>query len=440
MDADNTPGPDLADLLAARPEFHMHAQDGLCFELVPLNEIADEFGTPVWVYGAHTIRRRYNALVSAFATRGLAPHIHYAVKANDHLAILSLLHGAGAGADVVSLGEFMRARAAGIPPVDIVFSGVGKSEAELASVLASGIGQINVESEEELEMLSAVAAGMGRIARITLRMNPDVDAGTHSKITTGRADDKFGIAERDITALYGYAATLPGIEPVGLALHIGSQITDPTPYEKAYRKTATMVKQLREMRLPVSVLDLGGGLGIGYQDEPGLSPEVFAGVVYESVGGLGLRLMLEPGRYLVGPSGMLLASVILQKRSPGKRFVVLDAAMNDLIRPALYGAWHGVLPVSPVDFQKETTPADVVGPICESGDSFASGRPLPPLRPGARVAILDAGAYGAVMSSPYNARPRAAAVLIDTGRVHLITPRQEVQDLWRDEIVPAGIV
>jgi diaminopimelate decarboxylase len=428
--------PTIADLLAARPALAMHAQDGLCFEDVPLNAIADAHGTPVWVYGAGTLRARYAALARAFAEAGLAPHIHYAVKANDHLAILSLLRAAGAGADVVSLGEFLRAQKAGVAAADIVFSGVGKSRAEMAAALAAGIGQINVESAEELRTLSEIAAGIGKTARIVLRVNPDVDAGTHAKITTGRADNKFGIAAAEIPALYAHAASLAGIEPVGLALHIGSQILSPAPYSAAYAKAAALVRTLRAAGQSVSVLDLGGGLGIGYQDEPGISLAAFANAVRQQVGELEVKLLLEPGRYLVGPAGLLLASVTLQKQAGPKRFVVLDAAMNDLIRPALYDSYHGILPVSAVEFVSPVSAAEVVGPVCETGDTFAADRLLPGFSEGSRVALLDAGAYGAVMSSPYNARPRAAAVLIDGGKFDLITPRQQLEDLWADERLP----
>jgi diaminopimelate decarboxylase len=374
----------------------MHAQDGLCFEGVPLN----------------------------------------AIKANDHLAILSTLSEMGAGADVVSLGEFLRARKAGIAAADIVFSGVGKTGEEMRAALGAGIGQINVESAAELEMLSAVAAGLGTTAKIVLRVNPDVDAGTHAKITTGKADNKFGIPADEILPLYARAASLPGIAPAGLALHIGSQISSPAPYAKAYAKAAALVLALRAAGQAVDVLDLGGGLGIGYGDEPGISLTAFANMVRREVGGLGVQLLLEPGRYLVGPAGLLLASVILEKHSGAKRFVVLDAAMNDLLRPALYDAYHGILPVSAVDFLAKCTPADVVGPVCETGDIFAPARDLPVFASGARVVLLDAGAYGAVMSSTYNARPRAAAVLVDGGRKHLITPRQRTESLWADEKIP----
>jgi len=427
--------PSLADLLAARPALNMHAQDGLCFENIPLNAIADAHGTPVWVYGAATFRARYAALKTAFTEAGLAPKIHYAVKANDHLAILSLLRQQGAGADVVSQGEFLRALKAGIDPKDVVFSGVGKTGTELRAALAAGIGQINVESPAELALLSAIAAGMDKTAGIVLRMNPDVDAGTHAKITTGRADNKFGIAAHEIPALYVHAATLPGVNPVGLALHIGSQILTPAPFAAAYAKAAALIAQLRAAGQTVTTLDLGGGLGIGYRDEPGISLPAFAHMIRRETADLGVTLILEPGRYLAAPAGLLLTSVILEKTGGAKRFCVLDAAMNDLIRPAMYDSYHAILPVSPVDFQNPATQADIVGPVCETGDTFATNRALPPLKPGARLAILDCGAYGAVMSSTYNARPRAAAVLID-GMPKLITPRQTIEDLWSSERIP----
>ena len=307
---------------------------------------------------------------------------------------------------------------------------------ELAATIAAGIGQINVESAEELQMISAVACEVGRKAKVALRMNPDEDAGTHDKISTGRAEDKFGILAQDVPDLYAHAARLPGIQPVGIALHIGSQILSAEPYARAYRKANAMVRHLRAGGQKVSVLDLGGGLGIGYGDEPGISLDAFANVVNREVGALDVSLMVEPGRYLVGPAGLLLSSVILEKHSGEKRFAVLDAAMNDLARPAMYDAWHGILPVNALDFQAAVSPADVVGPICETADSFAAARMLPEMGPGARVAILDAGAYGAVMSSHYNTRPRAAAVLVDGGRFHVITPRQKLEDLWADESLP----
>lgn len=424
----------LPDLLKARPFLTMHPQAGLCFEGVALHDIAARFGTPTYVYGAHTLRARFAALHAAFAAENLPIHIHYAVKANDHLAILALFRELGAGADIVSLGEFLKARQAGLAPHNIVYSGVGKAAAELSATLAAGIGQINVESAEELEMISALASTQNMVAPVALRMNPDVDARTHAKITTGLADNKFGINAADIPSLYAHASRLPGIALRGLALHIGSQILSPTPYQQAYGKAAAMVRHLRAMDLPVEVLDLGGGLGIGYQDEPGFCARAFASVVRETCGDLNVELMMEPGRYLVGPAGLLLASVILNKQAR-KRFMVLDAAMNDLMRPALYDSWHGILPLAANAFQAPTRTTDVVGPICESSDIFAKDRLLPALELGAQVAILDAGAYGATMSNNYNARPRAAAVLVENGQARLITPRQTHAALWADELL-----
>lgn len=429
------PAPDLHDLLAIRPQLSLHPLDGLCLEGVPLQSVADQFGTPTYVYGAATIRGRFAALQDAFRAENVPMHIHYAVKANDHLAILNLFRAQGAGADVVSIGEFLRAVQAGIAPANIVYSGVGKSVYELDIALRAGVGQINVESAEEIEMISALATNLGVTAVLALRMNPDVDAKTHAKITTGRADNKFGIAASDIPELYARATTLPGLKIAGIAMHIGSQILSIEPYRLAYTKGAEMVRALRAAGQSVEVMDLGGGLGIGYQDEPGLSPYAFAAMVRQVFQDLNVRLMMEPGRYLIGPAGVLLASVILTKQA-GKRFVVLDAAMNDLIRPAMYDAWHGLLPLAATSFRAPTSPAEVVGPICESSDVFARDRELPTLTAGARVALLDTGAYAAVMGSSYNARPHPAAVLIDAGQSQLITPRQTHQELWQHEIVP----
>ena len=317
-----------------------------------------------------------------------------------------------------------------------MFSGVGKSVPELRAALHAGVGQINVESAEELAMLSAIASGMGVTARVALRINPDVDAGTHAKITTGRADNKFGIAYDDGVALYAHAADLPGLRPVGLALHIGSQIVSMAPYRAAYARTAELVRSLRAAGQSVEAVDCGGGLGIGYRGQPAATPEAFAGAIRAAFGGLDVRLAIEPGRWLVGPAGLLLAQVILTKTTAGRRFVVLDAAMNDLVRPAMYDAWHGIVPVSSVDAMRPAAPADIVGPVCESGDTFARARALPPLAPNARLAILDAGAYSSVMSSTYNSRPLAAQVMVDGCRWSVIRARQPVEALWDGESAP----
>jgi diaminopimelate decarboxylase len=428
--------PSIAELIAARPHLAMHAMDGLVMEDVALNGIADAVGTPCWVYSASSIRSRYEALRRALAGAGLDARIHYAVKANDHLAILRLFARAGAGADVVSAGELSRARAAGIAPEHVVFSGVGKTEQELALALREGIGLINVESGEELDMLGRAAAALGRTARVALRVNPDVDAGTHPKIATGRAADKFGIPYADAAVLYARAANLPGLTPVGLALHIGSQILATAPYRAAFGRIAELVRTLRAQGLAVHAVDCGGGLGIGYREEPAPLPEAFAGVIRATLGGLGVQIIVEPGRWLVGPAGVLLAAVVLVKQAGAARFVVLDAAMNDLVRPAMYDAWHGIVPVSATVAVQPAFPAEVTGPVCESADTFARNRDLPPLAPGARVAILDAGAYGAVMSSTYNARPLAPQVLVEGARWAVIRERQPLAALWADERMP----
>ena len=423
--------PTIAELLAARPQFSMHAMDGLLLEGVPLARIAAEAGTPVWVYSAGTMRGRLAELQAAMG--GLA-QIHYAMKANDHLAVLRLFAQGGCGADVVSEGELLRARAAGVAPEHIVFSGVGKSEREIRLALAEDIAQINIESPTELEMISGIAAAMGRTAHVALRINPDVDAGTHAKITTGRAENKFGIPYVDSAAVYARAASLPGVEPVGLALHLGSQILSMTPYRAAFARAAELIRGLRAAGQTVTRMDCGGGLGIGYRDEPVASPAALAGAMRTAFAGLGVQLMIEPGRWLVGPAGVLLASVVLVKG--GEKFVVIDAAMNDLVRPAMYDAWHAIVPVAPGNAIAATTPADIVGPVCESSDTFARNRSIPPLQAGALVAILDAGAYGAVMSSTYNARPLAPIVMIDGDRWFVIRNRQPLATMWEGEIVP----
>jgi diaminopimelate decarboxylase len=431
------PEPGVADLIAARPFLAFDALDGLMLEGVPLAAIAETLGTPAWVYSAGVMRARLAELTLALAglrAAGLRAHVHYAVKANDHLAVLRVFAAGGAGADVVSEGELRRARLAGIAGDHIVFSGVGKSAAEIRLGLAEGIAQFNVESAAELDSISAIATAMGRVARVALRINPDVDAGTHAKITTGRADNKFGIPYADAAALYARAATLPGIEPVGLALHIGSQILTLAPYRAAYARAGELIRALRAEGLPVRRMDCGGGLGIGYGCEPGASTAAFAGALRAAFGGLELDLVVEPGRWLVGPAGVLLSRVVLVKGHD--RFVVLDAAMNDLVRPAMYDAWHGIVPLSARLALGTPTLVDIVGPVCETGDTFARGRMLPPLPAGAGVALLDVGAYGAVMSSTYNARPEAPIAMVDGDRWAVIRARQTYEQLWAGEQVP----
>ncbi len=427
--------PSPAELIAARPHLSRHAFDGLLVEDVPLATIASALGTPTHVYSEAAIRRRYAALSTALQATRLDTHIRYAVKANDHLAILRLLGGLGAGADVVSEGELARALEAGIPAERIVFSGVGKSRHELVRALASRIDQINVESAEELAELSRIASGLGHTARVALRVNPDVDARTHAKITTGRGQDKFGIPAADIPGLYAHAATLPGIRPVGLALHIGSQIMTLAPFRESFAVLASLAEGIRAAGLPLDRLDCGGGLGVAYANEPAPSPEGLAGALAASFRRPGLALLLEPGRWLLAHAGLLLTTVLRVKHGAERPFIVLDAGMNDLLRPALYDAWHGIVPVRPSG-DEPLAQADVVGPVCESADAFARRRPLPPLRSGELVAILDTGAYGRVMASAYNARPLAAEVIISGARWATIRSRQPLEALWADERLP----
>ncbi len=431
MDTEITgPDPTVRELIAGHPALSMHARDGLLLEEVPLAAIADALGTPCWVYGAGTIRARLAHLRRVFAPS----LVHYAVKANDHLAVLRLMALGGAGADVVSEGEMHRAIAAGIAPARIVFSGTGKTRTELAAALAAGIGQINAESPAEIDMIAAAAAATGRTARIALRINPDVAAGTLDKISTGRAGDKFGIPWNEVTDLYARAATLPWVEPMGLALHIGSQVTSTAPYRAAWGRMREIVLALRQAGQRVTRLDAGGGLGIAYRDETTVLPEALAAALRETLGDLDAETMIEPGRWLVAPAGVLLASVILTKEEG--RLVVIDAAMNDLARPAMYGAWHGIVPLDPVIATAPAKPRMVAGPICESSDIFARARPLPPLPADSRVAILDAGAYGAVMSSTYNARRLAPIAMVDGARWTTIRGRQEPAALWAGETIP----
>lgn len=428
--------PSIAELIAARPWLRYDAMDGLLLDDVPLAAIADAAGTPTWVYSAATMRARYQALTRAMTDAGLDMRIHYAVKANDSRAVLDLFAKQGAGADIVSGGELLKARHAGVPADRIVYSGVGKSAAELRLALTEGVGQINAESAEELQMLSALAVAAGKTARVALRVNPDVEAGTHEKISTGRATDKFGIPYADAAALYAHAATLPGIRPVGVATHIGSQILDLAPYRDAFARIADLVRDLRSVGHTVETVDCGGGLGINYRNDATPSPAGLAATMKGAFHNLDVRLAMEPGRWLVGPAGVLLTSVVLVKQTPHEPFVVLDAAMNDLVRPAMYEAWHGIVPISATDAVAPTRPCTVVGPICETGDTFAKSRAFPAVKPNAHVAILEAGAYGAVMSSNYNARPMAAEAWVDHGSWSVIRDRQPIETLWVRERLP----
>jgi diaminopimelate decarboxylase len=403
-------------------------------EGVSLARIAASIGTPFYVYSAASLRARYRAFAKAFAAE--RPLICFAVKANSNLAVLRLLAQQGAGADVVSEGELRRALAAGTPPTRIIFSGVGKTRGELEAALAAGIRQINIESIPELHRLSAVANARRQTAQVAIRVNPDVDALTHTKISTGRKENKFGIDIDDAVEAYGLAAALPGIEPVGLAVHIGSQLLDLAPFRRAFGRVAELVLELRGAGFAVTRLDLGGGLGIRYHAETPPEPRAYAALVREIFGTLDVDLAFEPGRALCGPSGLLVSRVVYVKDGATRRFVIIDAAMNDLIRPALYDAWHDVVPVRLPAPGAVLAPADVVGPVCETGDTFATGRDLPPLAEDDLVVLTNAGAYGAVMSSTYNSRLLVPEVLVSDDRFAVIRKRPSFAAMLEMDVVP----
>ena len=398
-------------------------------EAVNLAEVASQVGTPFYCYSSATLERHFRVFSEAFA--GEKVLVCYAMKANSNQSVLRTLAALGAGADVVSGGELKRALAAGIPPDKIVFSGVGKTEAELRAALASDILCINVESEPELELLSRLAAETGRVARISVRVNPDVDAGTHAKISTGRSENKFGIPLEHARAVYARAAKLPGIAVTGTDVHIGSQITDLSNLETAFRLLVEFVHTLRADGHTISHIDFGGGLGIPYDMEADLPPEphAYAAMVKRVAHNLGCTLMFEPGRLIVGNAGILVARVIYVKHGEAKNFVIIDAAMNDLIRPTLYEAYHDILPVTQPAPGARTIVADVVGPVCESGDYLALERKLPEPKAGDLVAIMTAGAYGAVQSGTYNTRPLVPEVLVKGNQYAVVRPRVDVDAL-----------
>jgi diaminopimelate decarboxylase len=417
------------------PDFFPYRDGELYAEAVPVARIAEAVGTPFYLYSAGALSARYRTFAEAFEP--VRPLICYAVKANSNLAVLRVFARLGAGADVVSEGELRRALAAGIPPQRIVFSGVGKTRAELEAALAAGIHQVNVESVPELQRLSAVAAARGGIARVAIRVNPDVDALTHAKIATGKRGNKFGIDIEDAGEAYRLAGELPGIEPVGLAVHIGSQTGGGLrPFREAFERLAELVIEFRQIGLVVRRVDLGGGLGIRYRDETPPGVTAYAALVRDIFTPLDLDIACEPGRVLAGPAGLLVARVIYVKEGASKRFVIVDAAMNDLIRPALYDAWHDIVPVRLPASGAVLSPADVAGPVCETGDSFASGRELPPLAEGDLVALTGAGAYGAVMSSTYNSRLLVPEVLASGSRFAVIRPRPSYDAMLGLDAVP----
>ena len=416
---------------------HFVYREGRLFaEEVPVAEIAARVGTPFYVYSAATLARHYRLFDEALAW---GPHlVCFAVKAASNIALLKLLGDMGAGMDVVSGGEYRRARAAGVPGERIVFSGVGKTREEMRLALEGGVRQLNVESEPEMRALSEVAVSLGVTAPISVRVNPDVDAKTHAKIATGKAENKFGVPIARAREVYAEAARLPGLEVVGIDVHIGSQLTELAPFEAAYAKVAELTGTLRADGHDIRRLDLGGGLGIPYarSNEVPPLPADYGALIRRTVGHLGCEIEIEPGRLIAGNAGLLVSSVIYAKEGEGRDFLILDAAMNDLIRPAMYDAWHDIVPVTEAPAGAARAPVDVVGPVCETGDTFARGRPLPPLGEGDLVAFRSAGAYGAVMAGEYNTRPLIPEVLVSGDHVAVIRARPTFDEMLARDTIP----
>ena len=414
---------------------HFGLRDGVLHaEDVPLPAIADAVGTPVYVYSSATIRRHARVLKEALDGLG-EPLIAYAVKANPNAAILATLARDGLGADVVSGGEYRRAVAAGVDPAKIVFSGVGKTAEEMRLALEGGLFQFNLESVSEAELLSEVAAGMGREAPVAFRVNPDVAAGTHAKITTGTADNKFGIPIGEAPEAYARIAALPGLRVQGVAVHIGSQLTSLAPLEAAFGKVGELIATLRAAGHAISVADLGGGLGVPYDPAlpPPPTPAAYGDMVRRVAGGWGVRLVFEPGRLIVGNAGVLLTRVIRVKPGVSHPFLVVDAAMNDLMRPALYDAWHGIEAVAP---RGGRLTANVVGPVCETGDTFAMARDMDRVEPGDLLVFRTAGAYAAAMASTYNSRPLTPEVMVNGADWAVVRERLDIEAILRRERLP----
>ncbi|TNB46472.1 diaminopimelate decarboxylase [Martelella lutilitoris] len=415
---------------------HFEYRDGVLFaEGVSIPAIAEAVGTPFYCYSTATFTRHYKVFAEAFA--GSDALVCYAVKANSNQAILKMLAGLGAGMDVVSEGELRRALAAGVAPEKIVFSGVGKTVREIDFALETGIYCFNVESEPELEVLSARASAKGLEAPVSFRINPDVDAKTHAKISTGKKENKFGIAFSRAAAVYARAAELPGIRVTGIDMHIGSQITELSPFRDAFRLMRTLVSELRAQGHAIDHVDVGGGLGIPYQfdNNPPPEPTAYAAVIREELAGLDCRIVAEPGRMIAGNAGIFVTEVIYVKDAEAKSFVIVDGAMNDLIRPTLYEAYHAIRPVVLNSKAKRMT-ADVVGPVCETGDYLALSREMGRPEPGDLLAVSTAGAYGAVQAGTYNTRLLVPEVLVDGDRYHVIRPRGSYEDLIGRDSVP----
>ena len=408
----------------------LHAED------VAIPDIAAAVGTPFYVYSRATLVRHFRLFDEAL--KGMDHLVCFAMKAASNVALLKILAQEGAGMDVVSGGEYARAKAAGVPGERIVFSGVGKTREEMRAALTGGIRQFNVESEPEMEVLNEVALSLGVVAPITVRVNPDVDAKTHAKIATGKSENKFGIPIAKAREVYAHAARLKGLKVVGIDVHIGSQLTDLEPFRLAYRKVAELTEALRAEGHSITRLDLGGGLGIPYtrSNEAPPLPLDWGRVIREEVGHLGCEVEIEPGRLIAGNAGILVSKTIYVKEGEGRKFLILDAAMNDLVRPAMYDAHHDIIPVVEAAPGTEERPMDVVGPVCESGDTFAKGRDLPPIKADDLVAFRSAGAYGAVMASEYNTRPLIPEVLVDRHQFAVIRARPTFDEMIKRDTIP----
>ena len=414
--------------------FHRNDSGQLCVDNILLADIAAAHGTPLYVYSGDGIRAAFRDFAAAVTP--VKGKVHFAVKANSALGVIGLLAREGAGADIVSGGELDRALAAGIAPENIVFSGVGKTKAEIGKALSVGIGQINAESAAEVDMISLVAAEMGCVAPVALRVNVDVEPGTHAKISTGQRSTKFGISvdQNEAADLYRKLAKDPNIAPSGLAVHIGSQIRTTAPFDRAYRALLDLGTGLRDAGLPVPTLDLGGGVGVDYENGTATDFSDYGALVQSIFSGTGFALGFEPGRAIVANNGALLSEVIYIKQGDNKRFVIVNAAMNDLIRPTLYEAYHAIEPLA--DLGPDIGLADIVGPVCETGDYLAQGRQLPQMESGDMLAVMSAGAYGAVMASAYNTRPPAGEVMVLDGNVHLLRQTRTVESLLAEEQIP----